>query len=113
MNTVHPVPAIVQANTLLERMLAGAHRAGDVGREFVIGGVRRLVVVEISFRVRASGEATAIGNDIAGAENLIASSLANDGTIDAAEATCIRAALRKPERSARHLAAELSVPCQQ
>jgi hypothetical protein len=108
--TTHPVAAIIAVHTLLGRMIAAAHRAGDLGREFVCAGVQRLVGVEIAFRRQSSAAAATLAADCESAERLVASSLANDGQIDAAEATTIRAALRKPAREARRLATELNLP---
>jgi hypothetical protein len=108
--TTHPVAAIIAAHTLLGRMVAAAHRAGDIGREFVTAGLQRLVGVEIAFRCTSAAEAGHLADDCEAAERLVSRSLANDGQIDATEATTIRAALRKPAREARRLAASLDLP---
>lgn len=110
MKETTPHAPIVSAYYLLSRMLQAAQRTSDIGRVFVVGGVRKLVAREIDGRRQAAHAASAIGDGVQGAEQLVADALGNDGVIDPAEAAGIRAALRKPQRDARSLASELAVP---
>lgn len=108
--TTHGAAPLLAAYHILGRMITAAQRAGDIGREFVVSGVSKLVSLEIIQRRSAAAEARTLGHDLEAAEHLVDVSLANDGAIDPAEATQIRAALRKVEREARHLSQSLELP---
>lgn len=102
------VPAIIAAHNLLGRMLAAAQRGGDVGREWLTNGVRRLVGQAIAERLLAAGSARQIGVDCRAAQAIVAEAIA-DGVVDRREAKAIIAALAQPARTADTLAANLSV----
>lgn len=112
MNTItaHPLTA---AYNLLTRMADAAGRAGDVGHQFIIHGVRRLTHRAIDNQRAASHTARALGEEITDAEALFEAQLRDHkspGSIDAEEVILLRAALRRPGRHAAHLAKQLDIP---
>jgi hypothetical protein len=109
-STTHSAPPLLAAYHILGRMITAAQRAGDIGREFVVSGVSKLVSLEIVQRRSAAAEARTLGHDLEVAEHLVDVSLGHDGTINPAEATQIRAAFRKVNREARHLSQSLELP---
>lgn len=109
MNTTTHAAPLLAAYNLLGRMIDAAHRAGDVGREFVVSGVRALVTLEITFRRAAAAEARHLDADIEATERLVDESM-GDHVITPAESTQIHAAFRKLEREARHLSQSLELP---
>jgi len=100
---------LISAYTILGKMAQAARAVGDIGREFVSNGVRRLVGMEIENRRANALDAREIAAEVLTAEIIFEHSMA-DGVIDKSEATRIRAALRKPERHAGKLAASLAIP---
>lgn len=105
---IPPVPLAV-AHVLLGKMAQAARNAGDVGCEFLTSGVFRLISHEIETRRAYAREADSIAAELQTAAGLVEAYSAA-GKIDASGLIRLRAALRKPERHAGHLAARLAMP---